>query len=164
MDHEVLDWILASDNWESENKPNTSIRPKPECLSTVSNASVMDVVDVTSSSTRRIREVSEGIRVLRRSALRAVATTRCVGCAAMSLAKLRPRPDEQPVMSHTASSGRVYIGLWAFVIVAREDGLWGRVTNRIPEDDVRARYLGWIKVFRDHLRGRMVRYFIGFHF
>lgn len=88
------------------NEPNTSTRPKSGCLRTVSNASVIEFMEVTSKSTRSTRELAEGMSALRRSEFRAVATKRCLGCVAMSLARLRPRPDEQPVMSHTASSGR----------------------------------------------------------
>lgn len=37
---------------------------------------------------------------------RAVATRRWVGCEAMSWARARPRPEEQPVMKKTASGTR----------------------------------------------------------
>lgn len=91
--------------------PRTSTRPKSGCLRTVSRAEVMELGEVTSSATISTREL-EGSTPWIVDGLRAVATTRCVGWAAMNWARDRPRPDEHPVMSQTASSGRLYPALF----------------------------------------------------
>lgn len=67
----------------------------------------MEFGEFTSSATMSTREL-EGRASWILDGLRAVATTRCVGWAAISWASDRPRPEEHPVMSQTASAGRVY--------------------------------------------------------
>lgn len=82
------------------------MRPNLGCSRTVPRAEVIELGEVTSSATISTRELG-GRASLILDGLRAVATTRCVGWAAMSWAKDRPRPEEQPVMSQTASAGRL---------------------------------------------------------
>lgn len=93
------------------------MRPKSGWARTVPKAAVMDSLEeVTSSGRMSTRDDDdddgdEEERIISLSladGLRAVATRRWVGCAAMSWARASPKPEEQPVINHTASAGSIY--------------------------------------------------------
>lgn len=125
----------------------------PKCLAASAKALLTEVGDVTSRTNLRILGLLLG-RYERSDSFRAVAINRCLGLLAISVAILRPIPEEQPVtedilsvsttpqrcendlLSQTASSGSLYgLVLTGFMMTKGKmvliDCRWSEILNPV---------------------------------